>query len=310
MKFVSGEKNDSMVLRRRLRAPLSDDVESRLLSRRDTRPATFSFVVARTDAGITMSSSSASTVRSCFSTWSSSSSSSSLMLMKLRGRLIDMRRRLGERPSRAASASERFRWRVLTEATERNDGETLSDVVAAGALEGSSTMSMMLSQVSGGVSSTGENVKYERASPGDRIGDDCRGGERMAGSELVERWNEPTPSEDELASEKHAESVRVRLDGRRRTRGPGTSGRVVEGAGLGEGRFNVSREPRRSMEEEARRLRTMVSAEGINNTRGYCTYGMGAAADAVEGTRKGAYVGADLDGMWIRTCLYDNHGGQ
>lgn len=69
MKFVSGEKNDSIVLLR-LTRPLSDELDARLLSRRDDRPLEFefSFVVARTAAGMTTSSSSARTVSSCFST--------------------------------------------------------------------------------------------------------------------------------------------------------------------------------------------------------------------------------------------------
>jgi hypothetical protein len=61
----------------------------------------------------------------------------------------------------------------------------------------------------------------------------------MAGSECVERW---WYDGDDMASGKHAENVNVRLDGRRRWRG--TSGREVDGAGFGDGSFNVSREPR------------------------------------------------------------------
>lgn len=305
MKLVSGEKKDSIVLRRRPRVP-SDEVESRLLSRRDdVRLLTFSFVVARTAAGITTSSSSVSTVSSCFctSTGSSSSSSSSLMLIKLRGRLIEGRRRPGERPSNAASASDRFRWRVLTETTERNEGAIRRDIEVAGALMGSMIMSIALSPVKGGVGGAerlGENdAKYERASPGESRGEESSEGERMAGSELVERWYEPTPmdEDDEPTSGKHAENVRVRLEGRRRWRGgAGTSGRVVDGAGFGEGRHSVSREPRRSIGEERRLGETKASAGCLRDARGQCTHGIGAAADeAVEGTWKGAYDGAVLD---------------
>ena len=198
MKFASGESSESSVLRR---------LVSRL--RR-----LFSFggivLVARTGLGTTTSSSSSSTLRSFFS---SSSSSSSLMLMKLRGRSTDMRRRrLGERPSSAASAAERLRVRVLTDATERNEGEILS--AHAGALDGSASETE--SPVSGGVGGidvVGENVRYDRASPGDRIGEERSGGERTAGSECVARWPDGL---DMLAatSGKHAEKVRVRFDGR------------------------------------------------------------------------------------------------
>lgn len=204
MKFASGESSESSVLRR---------LVSRL--RR-----LFSFggivLVARTGLGTTTSSSSSSTLRSFFSSSrfsSSSSSSSSLMLMKLRGRSTDMRRRrLGERPSSAASAAERLRVRVLTDATERNEGEILS--AHAGALDGSaSETESLVSGGVGGIDVVGENVRYDRASPGDRIGEERSGGERTAGSECVARWPDGL---DMLAatSGKHAEKVRVRFDGR------------------------------------------------------------------------------------------------
>lgn len=81
------------------------------------------------------------------------------MLMKFRGRFTEGRRRPGERPSSAASAAERLRWRVFTDATDRNDGDTFR---LLGALIGSTIESAALAPVSGGVGgveSVGEKAK-------------------------------------------------------------------------------------------------------------------------------------------------------
>lgn len=143
-----------------------------------------------------------------------------------------------------------MRWRVLTDATERNDGETLSEHACA--LGNSKPESF----VSGGVRSVGENARYERSSPGERMGDERSAGERTAGSECVARWQAGADAHA-AASGKHAENVNVRFEGRRRCRAMGTSGRVVDGAGLGDGRPSVSREPRRRI-GEARRLESKM----------------------------------------------------
>lgn len=163
MKLVSGERSESIVPLL-LRRP-SDMVEARLLSRREDALPPF-FTVALTAGGITTSSSSSRTESNRFSTaiGSSSSSSSSLMLMKFRGRLTEKGRRVGERPSRAARAADLFRWRVLVDTVERNDGDDLSDVIAGLTLRGSGANETSLVPVSGGVGGAervGEKKKYD-----------------------------------------------------------------------------------------------------------------------------------------------------
>lgn len=55
----------------------------------------------------------------------------------------------------------------------------------------------------------------------------------------------------DIADDRHVERVSVRFDARRRWRGIGGSGRLDDGAGFGEGRFSVSRDERRSLEDTA-----------------------------------------------------------
>lgn len=269
MKFASGERNDSIVLRR-LRFdgvelvpdPDPDPDHHDAQSRVDDGGGGRAIVIPRAEdsgragghrEGTTTSSSSCSTCsrrplpvgRS-----SSSSSSSSLMLMKFRGRTG------WTRPSSIASAAERLRWRVLTDTTERKDGLARRGTTAGAdaGVSGRGRSAKVLAAVSGGldvdaVGDTGEKRKYDWPAPGERIGEECRGGDMREGSEREGRCIGDVGETMDIAVVRQADRVSVRLDARRRREdnGTGGSGRFAEGAGLAEGKLSVSREGRRNL---------------------------------------------------------------
>lgn len=78
------------------------------------------------------------------------------------------------------------------------------------------------------------------------MGDESSGGDRIDGSDMVGRWCRGVKEEPAWG---YAESV-MESEGRWRARG--TSGRLVDGAGLGDGKRIVSREARLSTGEEPR----------------------------------------------------------
>ncbi|EED79230.1 predicted protein [Postia placenta Mad-698-R] len=94
------------------------------------------------------------------------------------------------RPSSIASAAERLRWRVLTDTTERKDGLARRGTTAGAdaGVSGRGRSAKVLAAVSGGldvdaVGDTGEKRKYDWPAPGERIGEECRGGDMREGSE-------------------------------------------------------------------------------------------------------------------------------
>ncbi|EED81218.1 predicted protein [Postia placenta Mad-698-R] len=160
------------------------------------------------------------------------------------------------RPSSIASAAERLRWRVLTDTTERKDGLARRGTTAGAdaGVSGRGRSAKVLAAVSGGldvdaVGDTGEKRKYDWPAPGERIGEECRGGDMREGSEREGRCIGDVGETMDIAVVRQADRVSVRLDARRRREdnGTGGSGRFAEGAGLAEGKLSVSREGRRNL---------------------------------------------------------------
>ena len=120
----------------------------------------------------------------------------------------------------------------------------------------------------------------------------------MTGSDWVARWWYGDVGE--VASGKHAENVSVRFDGRRRWRG--TSGRVVEGAGLGDGRLRVSRDPR---------LRLWISITRQTDMRQQVwareTYVVRDDDELSAGARNGAYEGIALENAGDQNAVQGAH---